>query len=144
MLSHFGICPEHTCDKSVCVCICVECGFYVFEWQPCKVDLDLIAWLCVRGFWCNNTENCCWHTHLLWRAEMLRKDRRHSCLGGDLESVLALANISAASCTVCTFESWCVSLHVELILPGNQQFVFCFSQLQNMKQSFIGYSNAIV
>lgn len=47
---------------------------------------------------------------------------RHSC-SGDLESVLALANISSPSCTVCTFESWCISLHVELILHGNQQFL---------------------
>lgn len=49
---------QNTHVTDLCVCIC---GFYVFEWQPCKVDLDWIAWLFVCGFWCNNTENsfCC-------------------------------------------------------------------------------------
>lgn len=56
-------------------------------------------------------------------AEMLRQVRRHSC-SGDSEPVLAFANISVASCTVCTFTCCCcIWPHVEIILPGNQQIL---------------------
>ncbi len=71
----------------------------------CRPWLELVELL---GSWnvgvCVCLSLCAGHTRPLWCAEALRIDRRHSC-SGDLESVLALANISAASCTVCTFES---------------------------------------
>lgn len=129
--------PPRTHMWLIIVCVCV-CWFM----SPCLNSWYCIA-VCVNYYTITHQTSCFFfnlcsyfgvfpgNTQLLCSAEMLREVRRHSC-SGDLESVLALANISAAFCTVCAFTyCWCIWLRVEIILPGNQQI------LQHMKRSVI-------
>lgn len=113
----------HVADH--CMFVCVLIYESTFKWlllHCCMCELlynntQLLFLFFISVFVCVFPGN----TQLPCSAEMLREVRRHSC-SGDLESVLTLANISAAFCTVFTFTyCWCIWLHVEIILPGNQQ-----------------------